>query len=42
VFPVPDAPGLGISFDEERAQAQTWHFWEAPHWRRKDGSVTNW
>jgi galactonate dehydratase len=41
-FPVPTAPGLGIEFDEERAAAQSWQFWEAPHWRRKDGSVTNW
>jgi galactonate dehydratase len=42
VFPVPDTPGLGIEFDEERAAAQSWKFWEAPHWRRHDGSVTNW
>jgi galactonate dehydratase len=41
-FPVPTAPGLGIEIDEERAQSQTWKFWEAPHWRRRDGSVTNW
>jgi galactonate dehydratase len=42
VFPVLDTPGLGVEFDEERAQAQSWQFWEAPHWRRRDGSVTNW
>lgn len=42
VFPVPDTPGLGIDFDEQRAQEHTWRFWEAPHWRRSDGSVTNW
>ncbi len=42
VFPVPDTPGLGVEFDEERAAAQSWKFWEAPHWRRRDGSVTNW
>ena len=41
-FPVPATPGLGIEIDEEVAQAQTWKFWEAPHWRRRDGSVTNW
>jgi galactonate dehydratase len=41
-FPVPDAPGLGIDFDEKLAQSQTWKFWEAPHLRRRDGSVTNW
>lgn len=41
-FPVPDGPGLGIEFNEELAQAQEWRFWEAPHWRRNDGSVNNW
>ena len=41
-FPVPDAPGLGVDFDEKLAQGQSWKFWEAPHWRRADGSVTNW
>jgi len=41
-FPVPDAPGLGVELDEERAAAQSWQFWEAPHWRRRDGSVQNW
>jgi galactonate dehydratase len=42
VFPVPDTPGLGVELNEELAQQQTWQFWEAPHWRRRDGSVTNW
>jgi galactonate dehydratase len=41
-FPVSTAPGLGIEIDEKLAQSQTWKFWEAPHWRRRDGSVTNW
>jgi galactonate dehydratase len=41
-FPVPDTPGLGITFDESIAQSHEWKFWEAPHWRRRDGSVTNW
>ncbi len=41
-FPVSDAPGLGIEIDEKQALGQTWRFWEAPHWRRNDGSVTNW
>ncbi len=41
-FPVLDAPGLGIEMNEALAQGQTWKFWEAPHWRREDGSVTNW
>jgi galactonate dehydratase len=42
VFPVPEGPGLGVELDEERAAAQTWRFSEMPHWRRGDGSVTNW
>lgn len=41
-FPVSDAPGLGIEIDEKAARAQSWKFWEAPHWKRRDGSVTNW
>jgi len=41
-FPVPTAPGLGIEINEDLAQSQSWKFWEAPHWRRRDGSVTNW
>jgi len=41
-FPVPTAPGLGIEMDEKLAESQSWKFWEAPHWRRRDGSVTNW
>ncbi len=41
-FPVLDTPGLGVELDEARVEAQTWQFWEAPHWRRTDGSVQNW
>lgn len=41
-FPVPNTPGLGIDIDEKLAESQTWKFWEAPHWKRRDGSVTNW
>lgn len=41
-FPVPTAPGLGVELDEALAQQHTWQFWEAPHFRRNDGSVTNW
>jgi len=41
-FPVPTAPGLGIEIDEKLAKSQAWKFWEAPHWKRRDGSVTNW
>lgn len=41
-FPVSDAPGLGIELDETHIEADAWRFWEAPHWRRSDGSFTNW
>jgi galactonate dehydratase len=41
-FPVPDAPGLGVEIDEQLAASHAWQSWEAPHWRRRDGSVTNW
>lgn len=41
-FPVPTTPGLGVEMDETVARGQTWRFWEAPHWRRSDGSVQNW
>lgn len=41
-FPVPDAPGLGVEFDEDRAAEQAFRLWEAPHLRRRDGSHTNW
>ncbi len=42
VFAVPTAPGLGVELNEDLAAAQAWKFAEAPHWRRADGSVTNW
>ncbi len=41
-LPVPETPGLGVDFDEKLAEASSWQFWEAPHLRRRDGSVTNW
>jgi len=41
-FAVPDTPGLGVEIDETLAEGQSWQFWEAPHLRRRDGSVTNW
>jgi galactonate dehydratase len=41
-YPVPDLPGLGVELNEALAQTQTWRFSEMPHWRRPDGSVTNW
>ncbi|MFE0758487.1 mandelate racemase/muconate lactonizing enzyme family protein [Inquilinus sp. NPDC058860] len=41
-YPVTDAPGLGVEVNEEAIKKQSFKFWEAPHLRRKDGSVTNW
>ncbi|HHX44172.1 MAG TPA: mandelate racemase/muconate lactonizing enzyme family protein, partial [Chloroflexi bacterium] len=40
--PVPEAPGLGVEFNEELAQQQSFKFWEPPHLHRRDGSHTNW
>jgi galactonate dehydratase len=42
VYPVSDAPGLGVEVNEELLAKQSFKFWEAPHLRRNDGSVTNW
>ena len=42
VYPVSDAPGLGVEVNEEAVAAQSFRFWEAPHLKRRDGSVTNW
>ncbi|MBT5142351.1 MAG: mandelate racemase/muconate lactonizing enzyme family protein [Gemmatimonadetes bacterium] len=39
---VPDTPGLGVEVNEEKAAAQAFEFWEAPHLHRRDGSYTNW
>ncbi|MCA0051606.1 mandelate racemase/muconate lactonizing enzyme family protein [Mesorhizobium sp. B283B1A] len=41
-YPVGDLPGLGIEVNEAAVQAQSLRFWEAPHLKRRDGSVTNW
>jgi galactonate dehydratase len=42
VYEVGDAPGLGVEVDEALIRKQSFKFWEAPHLRRTDGSVTNW
>ena len=42
VYPVPDTPGLGIEIDEKALTREAFKFWEAPHLKRRDGSVTNW
>lgn len=41
-YPVPDTPGLGVEVNEELIRKQSFKFWEAPHLKRRDGSVTNW
>jgi galactonate dehydratase len=41
-FPLPTAPGLGVTFDEAAAKDHAMEYWEAPHWRRRDGGYTNW
>jgi galactonate dehydratase len=41
-YPVSNAPGLGVEVNEELVKAQSFEFWEAPHLKRNDGSVTNW
>ena len=42
VYPVGDTPGLGVDVDEAEVAKQSFKFWEAPHLKRRDGSVTNW
>jgi galactonate dehydratase len=41
-FPLPTAPGLGVEFNEKDFAGKPFQFWEAPHWKRRDGSVQNW
>ena len=41
-YEVPTAPGLGIQIDESRLKHEAFKFWETPHLRRRDGSLTNW
>ena len=41
-YPVSDLPGLGVEVNEAAVQAESFRFWEAPHLKRRDGSVTNW
>jgi galactonate dehydratase len=40
----PEAPGLGITVDEEavRRADQTGHAWRNPVWRHDDGSFAEW
>ena len=41
-YPVSQAPGLGVEVNEDLVRQQSFKFWEAPHLKRRDGSVTNW
>jgi galactonate dehydratase len=41
-FPLPTAPGLGVEFDPRAAADYAFERWEAPHWKRRDRSYTNW
>jgi galactonate dehydratase len=42
-FPLPTAPGLGVTFDEAvAAEKYPFGYWDAPKWRRRDGQFTNW
>jgi len=41
-YSVSDAPGLGVEVNEPLVKKQSFRFWEAPHLKRNDGSVTNW
>lgn len=42
VYPVSDAPGLGVEVNEELVAKQSYEHWQAPMLHRRDGSVTNW
>jgi len=41
-YVVSDTPGLGVEVNEDLIRKQSLKFWEAPHLKRRDGSVTNW
>jgi galactonate dehydratase len=41
-FPLPTAPGLGVEFEPGAVVDYAFERWEAPHWKRRDGSYTNW
>jgi len=38
---VPTSPGIGVTFNREAAKAHPADMTEPPHWRREDGSFTN-
>jgi galactonate dehydratase len=39
---IPDAPGLGVDIDDTEAAKRPFVYHELPHFRREDGSVTDW
>jgi galactonate dehydratase len=41
-FPLPTGPGLGVEFEPRAVADYAFERWEAPHWKRRDGSYTNW
>lgn len=41
-FPLPTAPGLGVTFNEDAVKDHPFEIWDAPHWQRRDGAFTNW
>lgn len=41
-FPLPAAPGLGVTFNEAAAVEHPFEFWEPPYLHRRDGAKTNW
>ncbi|MFN8590715.1 MAG: mandelate racemase/muconate lactonizing enzyme family protein [Thermomicrobiales bacterium] len=41
-FPLPTAPGLGVEFNVDAVADHAYEWSEAPHWKRRDGSYTNW
>ena len=41
-IPFQPLPVSASRVNEEALKAYEFRFWEAPHLRRKDGSLTNW
>ncbi|MBK1878539.1 mandelate racemase/muconate lactonizing enzyme family protein [Pelagicoccus mobilis] len=41
-YPVSETPGLGVEVDEAEVEKAEFSLLEVPHFRRKDGSFTNW
>lgn len=41
-FPLPTAPGLGVTFNEDALADHPFTLWQAPRLHRRDGAHTNW